>query len=289
MAQEDDNYQANYETDPAENVATPRVVDGPEPTETPEEVVETPEVETPEAKPSVHSADTIAQAARLGITDEEIEGMSANELKFAIRHSERTAREMATIRQQLQPAQEVAKPVDPFADLRKELDDELKWDPNQAKVMKAILDQNQQLGDRLAQIEPSVQSVQTQRTMDQVNAALDAIKPGFSKDFDGSTASSREKGMELFAMLNAIADMEEKTGKKTSHAERTKRAIAAIGLAPTKDDDVLAARREQYDSGALATPVNRKPPVSPEEAVRKIQERDQKRPKGDQYKPQWNE
>lgn len=292
---EDENFTPTYDEadlripmpEPEKAEAEPEV----EETETP---TVPPGTVEPAAKPSVHSLDMIAQAARLDISTEEIEEMTPAELKREVARATRMRTELETLKAQLapKPTQEVK--ADPIDELLKTLDDETLFDPKHAAVIKALAAQNKQLQSQVASIAPSVRDVQMQTAYQQIDAALDAVAPGLSKQI----AQGQPKAAEFWEVMNAFSQHEAATGRFTSHAERARKAMRAIDLAPkvnpkaaedAEKEKALEAEKERFDKGGLAKAVNRKPAHDTIQQVEEILDGMKKQKNAADYKPKWND
>jgi hypothetical protein len=252
-------------------------------------------VEKAEEKPE-HPAELVAQAARAGITDEEIAEMSGPELKRYIRQTERLNQRFEERVAKIAPVEAKVEPS-PYDELEKQLDDEAEFDPNHAttKLLKLMVADNKQLKAKVAAIEPAVRSSGEEKLDANLNAALDKIAPEFSKDFDLSTPEGRDKRQELWGMMAAIQAKERASGRVTNLETHARQAAKALDFVPTSKQAEKAKKAEEfekhtkeYDEGALAPAVNRKPSGDVVSEVQKILDRRNRRERTASA-VQWND
>jgi len=243
----------------------------PDPAESPiEDIVDPVESAVPspeEKKPESHPVELIAQAARVGISDEEIAEMTGPELKRYIRQTERLNQRLEQAAAKPAPVEAKVEPS-PYDELEKQLDDETEFDPNHAttKLLKLMVADNKQLKAEVAAIKPVVRSSSEQQMDTDLNAALEEIAPGFAKDFDLSTPEGHAKRVELWGMMAAIQSREKAAGRVTNLKTHARQAAKALDYVPTPKQAEKAQKaeefdkhKEEYDAGALAPAVNRKP------------------------------
>lgn len=265
--------------------------------------VETPKADetvTPETpKPSVHSADVIAQAVRLDIPSEEIEEMTPAELKLAVRMATRNAAQIEALKNSLTHAPKVEPKIeeDFFAGIDK------------ATLLPEVVGPMEKMAEKLKKLEAENQAIKQGQTASslsavqmRVNGVLDKVSPGISKQFDPSTPQGQKMESALYRQLGTLFQIEAETGKPVSEDVRVKRALAALDMLPVADPKAeqeakkkadFEKDREAYDAGALAKPVNRKPAESIIDKVQEILDADRKRASGKnpetEYKVKFND
>lgn len=253
---------AEEEPTPESAVLTPdqKVLEGAIDGIKPAEPIEEETVVTPAAAPT-HPVELVAQATHFGLSPEEIEGMSAAELRSEIRQAKRFAEFRQQVTTTAPVVEEKPKTGALEAAIAKAKETLL---PEQIEVFEAALAEVRELrADSQAQRQ-AVQTNSFTAVRQRVNGHLDAVAPGVSKQFDPSTQQGQKLEHALYQQLRSLEYTETLTGKPVSEDVRVRRALAALDMLPVADPKetekkaALEKAKEVFAAGALGTPTNRK-------------------------------
>ncbi len=294
MATAENEYDLTHLTQPpVEESATP-----PEP----EAPSTTPAVETPEQKAPVHPDYLVHQARLFGVTDEQLQELSSNQLhNFVVQQASRHAMlEAQDARRVDEHRNEPVVPKQPPSQETEEdyityLRDELRMDPKAIALFQAQSKRLKELEGKAGEIEKRETTRQMRTTADACEAAIEELGSKYEPFLGKGDLASLSQNSDEVACRRSIyagAGIDENVDSHATIKRKfMKQAQRIYGKAippdapkaPEKPANPYAAApkngngpgkkpavtEEEWDQGALATPTNRKPkPHRGEEAAR---------------------